>query len=258
MSLVRRFLLFFFLKMSIKNTMRKIHFLSLALLCLFNLYAFSQTQELDTYDYNNLVTSIKGVSSPYISGDYIVFTAQYNSRFVGIAFDFENYKTIHPFYLHKTINYEGDITSSWYFYILEKPKNIQKISYRLVMDGLWTVDPYNPNSYYNRSDNTYLSYIDIPYRDDSITKKVDETLTRFVCIEEPGQKIRLGGTFTNWDSWIYEMQELEPGKYELFLPLPSGTYYYSYYKGITAFTDKTNPAKGYSSDGRVVSCITID
>ena len=51
----------------------------------------------------------------------------------------------------------------------------------------------------------------------------------FVYKGKAGQHIRLGGSFTNWDSWIYELTETSPGLYELELPLPAGKYYYSYY-----------------------------
>ncbi|MCR5725519.1 MAG: isoamylase [Treponema sp.] len=211
----------------------------------------------DTYEYDTLIASIKGVSAPYISGDFIVFTAKRNSRYVGIAFDFEGYKKIHTFQLHKTISYEGDITDSWFFYVLEKPKKLAKISYRLIIDGLWTTDPTNPNKTYNVNDAIELSYVDLPVLEDYMTEVVPEGFTRFICHAPTGQKVRLAGTFTNWDSWIYEMTEVQQGKYMIDLPLPAGTYYYAYYTGMTAFSDGTNPTKGYSSDGKIVSCITV-
>ena len=67
------------------------------------LFAKDEKPQADTYDYDLTVTSIKGVSAPYISGNYIVFTAENTCRSVGIAVDFENYKTIHQFHLHKIL-----------------------------------------------------------------------------------------------------------------------------------------------------------
>lgn len=212
----------------------------------------------DTYAYDMTVTAITGVKAPYISGNYIVFTAPNNCRSVGIAVDFENYKTIHQFHLHKTYDSEGEVTDSWFFYLLEKPRKTESISYRLIIDGLWTTDPMNSKTVYDYENGLLLSNLEIPPETQVFTENYKTGLTHFVCLAESGQKIRLGGTFTNWDSWIYEMKETRQGVYELDLPLPSGTYYYSYYKGITAFVDETNPVRGYSSDGRVVSCITVD
>ncbi|MBQ8679993.1 MAG: isoamylase [Treponema sp.] len=211
----------------------------------------------DTYEYDLTLTEISGIREPYISNNYVVFTAPITSNSIGIAFDFEEFRKIHYFKIKKNYGYEGDITSSYYFYILEIPKKLPRISYRLVIDGLWTVDPRNPNVTYNEIENYSLSYIDLPPVEFEITEKLDNGMTHFVCHAESGQKIRLGGTFTNWDSWVYEMKETVPGKYEINIPLHPGTYYYSYYSGITSFLDETNPSRGYSTDGRIVSCITI-
>ena len=211
----------------------------------------------DTYEYDTLVSSINGVSAPYVSGDFIVFTAKRDSRYVGIAFDFEGYKKIHTFQLHKTVSYEGDVTDSWFFYVLEKPKKLPQISYRLIIDGLWTTDPLNPVKTYSASDGIMVSQIALPVQEDVMTETVPEGFTRFICYAPTGQRVRLAGTFTNWDSWIYEMTEVQMGKYMIDLPLPAGTYYYAYYTGMTSFIDGTNPEKGYSNDGKIVSCLVV-
>ena len=215
-------------------------------------------QEPDTYEYNLLVSAIKGVSSPYVSGDYVVFTAKKNSASVGIAFDFENFKTIHPYFLHKTFDIEGEEVASWFFFVLEKPKGIESISYRLIIDGLWSTDPENPEIRYDKESRLNFSFLKLPKEDDAYTKTLSNGFTQFVCLAPTGQKIRLGGSFTNWDSWIYEMSEVSPGRYEITLPLPPGIYYYAYYTGMTAFVDETNHERGYSADGKVVSCIKVE
>ncbi|MCR4822198.1 MAG: isoamylase [Treponema sp.] len=212
----------------------------------------------DTYEYDLAVTDISGIKAPYISNNYVVFTAPVTSNSIGIAFDFEEFRKIHYFQLRKNYGYEGDVTSTYYFHIMEIPKKTARVCYRLIIDGLWTVDPRNPNVVYNEVENYALSYVDLPPEEIEITEKLENGLTHFVCHTESGKKIRLGGTFTNWDSWIYEMKETEAGKYEIDIPLHPGTYYYSFYKGITSFLDETNPQHGYASDGRVVSCITIN
>lgn len=211
----------------------------------------------DTYEYDLTLTEISGVSAPYISNNYLVFTAPVTANSIGIAFDFEDFRTIHYFQLRKNYSYEGDVTSSYYFYITEAPKKLPRVCYRVIIDGLWATDPLNTNTLYNEQENYSLSYIDLPPAEVEISEKLENGMTHFVCHTDAGKKIRLGGTFTNWDSWIYEMKETTPGKYEIDIPLHPGTYYYSYYNGITSFLDETNPSRGYSTDGRIVSCITI-
>ena len=222
--------------------------------------AFSKEKEPlpDTYEYDLTLTDIDGVKAPYIANGYMVFTAPVTSNSIGIAFDFEEFRKIHYFQLKKNYGYEGDVTSSYYFYIAEVPKKVPRVCYRLIIDGLWTTDPRNENIIHNETENYALSYIDLPPVEFEVTEKLDNGMTHFVCHAESGKKIRLGGTFTNWDSWIYEMKETLPGKYEIDIPLHPGTYYYSYYNGISSFLDETNPLKGYSPDGKIVSCITIN
>ncbi len=218
----------------------------------------AENVQTDKYDYDQLVTSVRGVQAPIISDEYIIFTADSSARNVCITFDFENYRQLHAFSLRKTYDWEGEETGSWYFYVLRIPDKTQKISYKLIIDGLWTIDPVNPNSLYDEENGIQLSYVDIPQKDEKITECIPNGFTKFVCESEPGQKIRLGGSFTNWDSWIYEMKEVEPGKYEICLPLPAGTYYYAYFTGLKRFIDVTNPHKAYTSDGKMASLITIN
>jgi len=220
-------------------------------------FAKEKLPEQDLFEFNNLVSQMKGVNAPYLYGNYVVFTAPNESRYVGIAFDFEGYQQIHAYKLHKSYDFEGEVTDSWFFYVLEKPKDRDSISYRLVIDGLWTTDPTNNNSVYDTSTNLWLSHVNLPPIETKNTESIPEGCTRFVCFAPTGQKIRIGGTFTNWDSWIYEMVEVQRGKYQLDIPLPAGTYYYNYYRGITSFIDETNPSKGYTEDGRIASRIEV-
>lgn len=218
----------------------------------------SQDLSYDTYTYNNLIALIDKVGSPIVEGDYIIFTADSSSRHVGIAFEFENYKTIHSFQKVNTTDIDGKVVQSVYFHILEVPKSIKQVSYRLVIDGLWTVDPHNKNQIFDQKSNLMLSTVSIQRQEVPTTSTVKKNLVRFVYQGRPGQVIRLGGTFTNWDSSIYVMKESAPGLYELELSLPRGTHYYAYYDGMASFVDTTNPERAYTIDGRTASVITIN
>jgi hypothetical protein len=212
----------------------------------------------DTYEFDSIAAEINGVGKPLIKENHVIFTAeQHKRRFVGIAFDFENFRTIHPFQIRKITDVDGKVTDSWFFYILDIPKNITSISYRLIIDGLWTTDPVNDLTEYNTAMGIRLSKIMIDTKEPPATCLPDNGMVRFIYQGESGQNIRLGGSFTNWDSWIYYMTETEPGLYEIDLPLPGGTYYYTFYHGISSFIDKTNPHRAYTPDGRIASVITI-
>lgn len=243
--------------------MKKTIYLFIILLFTFvNSFIFAKkadiVQENDLYEYNNIVSMLEKVTAPTITDRYIIFTQKPESRFIGIVFDFENYKTIHRFQIHATKNLEGDTKDSLMFFILDRPKEITTIKYRLIIDGLWTSDPENPNKIYDETSGISLSYLNFEKTLPEITNIKKEDIVKFIYNGEPGKKIRLAGTFTNWDSWIYELYETKPGLYELEIPLPSGKYYYNYYLGMKSLVDKTNPNRVYTEDGRTASVITVN
>ena len=224
------------------------------------------TTEEELYNLQNLIAGIKDVQSPVVTEDYIIFTANKNARFTGIAFDFEDYSKIHTFQRLITRDSEFEPIDSLLFYVCKIPEKITDISYRLIIDGIWTYDPVNENKYYSYEADTYFSVVKIENQKKPKTEKLLplETTpsltghTRFVYNGKPGQKIRLGGTFTNWDSFIYELEETSPGFYEITLALPKGSYFYAYYKGTTSFVDETNPDKAYTPDGRIASVLHVN
>ncbi|WP_256729200.1 glycogen-binding domain-containing protein [Treponema parvum] len=222
---------------------------------------FLSAQEFDnthTAITDELLSKITGVNRPQIINDCIVFTAPHTAHSVGIAFDFENFKKIHAFKLRTFTDIDGKPVDSWFFYILDIPKNAPSVSYRLIIDGLWTIDPLNPDSEYNLETGIRLSKVNIDRTSPPATETSKNNAVRFIYRGESGQKIRLGGSFTNWDSWIYTMNEIEPGLYALDLHLPEGTYYYSFYSGLKTIIDKTNPERAYTVDGRVASVLRVE
>ena len=228
-------------------------FVVLAAMTLCCLYA----QEDDRYTLDNIRTGIKSAGEPYIKDKYIVFTAEDNHRFTGIAFDFEDYRTIHAFEKLVSYDYDNNPQGTVLFYIIPVPKNSTGISYRMIFDGLWTTDPLNPVKQFSFESGTYVSKFSYANITPTVTEKKNDKVT-FIHNSDPGRIVRLSGTFTNWDSFIYYMNEISPGHYELELPLPAGTYYYCFYEGLSPILDTTNPAKVYTPEGRIASVITVD
>lgn len=242
--------------------MRKNRFLLLSFICFaFMSYITAQTYQealpIDDADYAELASTISQVRAPYLKGDYVVFTQENTARFIGIAFDFENYRTIHPFQLRNMRNELNEVDDSFYFYILKLPKTVQAVNYRIVIDGLWTTDPQNVSKVYSEEIGLTLSHLNVSRTIPLVTEKKAEGYVRFVYTGPSGQKVRLGGSFTNWDSWIYEMREVSPGIYQCDLPLPPGQYEYAYYTGIKSFPDKTNPERCYTLEGKEASLLIV-
>lgn len=211
-----------------------------------------QNYELDT-----LLHDIGEPKGPVITDDYIIFTCDSKYRYAGIAFDFENYTEVHPFQV-LTHTDENDVkTRKFLFYVYKRQHKFTTVKYRLILDGLWTTDPLNPVQEYDDSVNLCFSVIDDPESVRIYTAETSDDSVHFIYKGEPHQTVHLAGTFTNWDPWIYELQETKPGLYELKLPLTTGEYYYNYYIGLTPVLDNTNPNKIYTNDGRSASVICV-
>ena len=240
--------------------MKKNKFLTiLAVFCLWSgmLFAAPEVNYQD-FELDSLLHNIDQPGEPLLTDDYIIFTADVNHRFVGIAFDYENYQVIHPFQLLTNTDENGKVTKKHMFYCYKRQHKFNTLRYRLIIDGLWTIDPLNSNKYYDESVNLYFSVVEAPGSVEFFTQKAEDDSVHFIYKGKEGLNLRLAGTFTNWDPWIYELVETSPGLYELDLPLTSGTYYYSYYVGLTPILDNTNPNKAYSVDGRSVNYIVVD
>ena len=103
----------------------------------------------------------------------------------------------------------------------------------------------------------YLSHLDASRTVPAVTEKVNSNTVRFTYRGAKGQQVRLGGSFTNWDSWIYTLTETSPGVYEIDIPLAPGKYEYAFYTGIQSTPDPSNPERVYTADGRIASLLIV-
>lgn len=216
-----------------------------------------ESANANPYLYDKIIREIRNPQAPVVTDDYIVFSADPSHRFVGVAFDFENYQTIHPFQLLKTQDMDNKVKNTVLFYCYERKHQVSSIKYRLVIDGLWTTDPENPEKEYDENVHLYFSKVSGLGEIATYTKQSDSSYTHFIYKGESGLDLKLAGNFTNWDPWIYTMNETKPGFYELDLPLPDGKYYYSYFVGLVPVLDNTNPNKVYTDDGRTANVIVV-
>lgn len=212
---------------------------------------------IDAHTYGELVETIARADSPLITGKYIIFTAEGSARHAGIAFEHENFQSIHAFQrLYRSEDTETK--KSILFYIMRIPEEMRELRYRLAINGLWSTDPLNPDEIFDYSAGMSLSILKIPFQKEYKTAVENNGRTRFIYQGETGKKIYLAGTFNNWDPFMYTLEEVIPGRYELFLPLPSGTWYYAYFKDGKQIPDTTNREHVYTADGRTASVITVE
>lgn len=215
-----------------------------------------------SFEYREVAQKLKKPTEPFEKDGLIVFSAEEGPHYVGIAFDFENFQKIHPFQKRIILDENDERSRTWYFYILEEYPQTDKILYRLIIDGLWTTDPMNPKQHYDAATGIRLSQVDITReyaKETTISKNTNGGSTvHFVYKGKSGQTVRLAGTFSKWDSWIYQLKETSRGFYELTLPLTKGTHYYVYYIGTKAFPDITNHERAIKDNGDPVSKLVIN
>ncbi|MGP1491240.1 MAG: glycogen-binding domain-containing protein [Treponema sp.] len=226
------------------------------LLCIL-ITAHTAEQEIDPYTYGDLVETIARADAPLITGKYIIFTAAGSARHAGIAFEHENFQSIHAFQRLYRSDEAADSKRSILFYIMQIPEEMRELRYRLVINGLWSTDPLNPEEIFDYSAGMSLSILKIPYQKEYKTAVENNGRTRFVYQGESGKRIYLAGTFNNWDPFMYTLEEVMPGRYELYLPLPNGVWYYAYFKDGKQIPDTTNRQHVYMTDGRTASVISV-
>jgi hypothetical protein len=136
---------------------------ALALLCVVAASAFAQTELVDR------LLTIREPSAPVVVGNHVIFTADSSLRRVGVAFANESFYNVYWFSpLNHWVSLDAlpdtYIDSGIQFYVYQVPENISEVAYRLVVNGLWTVDPANPLTDHDPVSGLKLSIISIPTR----------------------------------------------------------------------------------------------
>ncbi|MEL3907738.1 MAG: glycogen-binding domain-containing protein [Treponemataceae bacterium] len=223
--------------------------------CVLLFLFLTNLNSIDDFAYKKLVAGIVKAGPPEIRNGCLIFTQDQKFRHAGIAFEFEDYKTVHNFTRVPT-NREGK-SDDVLFFILEIPENISEIKYRVSLDGLWTKDPQNENCFFDYTLGVTVSTVKVPFAHTKKTKILENGFVQFYFEGEPNESVRLAGTFNNWDPFMYEMQEVRPGEYFLTLPLLSGKWQYAFFVGTTQFKDPTNSKTVFSKEGKQASVIVV-
>lgn len=237
--------------------LRKFLLISIFFSCLTSVIYSAEEVNYQPFELDKLLHEISEPGEPKITDEYIIFTADKKYANVGIAFSHENYKKVHSFSVFSRNNEDNIKSRQFLFYCYKREHKLTELNYRLVIDGIWTSDPLNSNTYYDDNMNLYFSKVEDARSIIVRTAPINSEYVRFIYKGQSNLKLYLSGTFTSWDPWIYQMKETQPGLYEFELPLPSGKYYYNYYEGLKPLTDNTNLDKVYTADGRTFSVLVV-
>jgi hypothetical protein len=225
----------------------------LLLICGLSLLALVRLPGIEGTRQHIKIVETTEASAPEIIEDAIFFSCKPREavRYVGIAFAHEEFREVHLF----SRNEHGVL-----FYFYPFPEELRSLDYRLVIDGLWTVDPRNPLKI--RGDaGLVFSRFELPaearrpvlksplIRKDGQVEFAIETL--------PGREVHLSGSFNGWDPYMYRLSEVRPGLYSLVLRLLPGTYFYIFHAEGRKYLDPLNPNRGQDSEGYEISVLSV-
>jgi len=202
------------------------------------------------------VSKLRESKSPMFIDNKILFTyfnGKDYTRRVAIAFEADNYKNIYP------------LTKNEYnvfFITREIPKTTDYINYRLIVDGVWTNDPVNVNSFLS-PERFKVSKIVIPniFKEQISSPLIENNRNvKFIYKSETNKNVYLSGNFNNWDPFMFRMkEEIEnPGTYSISLRMSEGNHYYKFVANGVSLQDPNNPDKAYDNRGNAVSMIMVD
>jgi hypothetical protein len=225
-------------------------------------------ESVDSHQVFDRLLSFSEPGAPEIVDNLIIFTASSSLRRVGVAFADEGFAKVHWFrqLLISRDPMEIPLTeknpspyknSGIIFYVHQIPEGVSEIEYRLIINGLWTTDPANPNS---RRDNSGLSrsVISIPQKETIPNPlKGPPGSLNFVFKGPPGETVSVAGNFNGWDPFMYQLREGPAGNYSINIPLPPGKYQYVFFHKGQRYLDPYNANRIYAKDGKAASEIVI-
>ncbi len=198
------------------------------------------------------MATISRSAPPTLRHRTVLFTYQHPShpRYVGIAFDFENFQKIHPYKRN---------AHNIFVFPFEVPEGMSELIYRIVVDGLWMPDPTNPDHTVDHKGNVLSRFaFKLPEKMILASPVVKEDRTVLFNLRyTKGTRVFVTGNFTNWEPFMVEMEEVSPGLYALSRPFAPGDYEYCFIAGGARMIDPLNPYIGTDPHGYLASRFTV-
>lgn len=201
-----------------------------------------------------VLASMKKAEPPRVVGGELVLSVSGPYRSVAAAFAHEGFAILHPY----ERNRQG-------VFVLAYPVPLKwsaNLEYRVIIDGVWSVDPMAAETRLDLDSGVELSVACVPYLSDfhlGLYKILGEDgkTARFLFRGGKGESVTVCGDFDNWDPFMLEMTETSPGVYELETPLSPGKHYYNFIYRGEALTDPLNPDKAARRERGEVSVLTV-
>ena len=167
-------------------------------------------------------------------------------RLVGARFAYEQYRVFHVYFRNE---------NNVFLLLLDVPEEVAQLRYRIVVDGLWMSDPFNPET---ESDSLGRSFSIFDLRDRPPPEEVSpqihpEGTVTFFFHTLSDRAVSVAGDFNNWDPFWNRLKETEPGSYSVTVRMPAGRHYYYYLVNGQRVLDPLNQATARDYEGYRVS-----
>jgi hypothetical protein len=135
------------------------------------------------------------------------------------------------------------------------PQDLAELNYRIVMDGLWMSDPFNPHQ---RQDVTGMGFSrltldNLPSSPLENPRPLPDGRFKFTLRLQPGQSVAIMGDFNRWDPYTHPLHEESPGQYTITLRVLPGRRVYTYLINGRRFLDPYNIETAVDYEGYQVS-----
>jgi hypothetical protein len=227
--------------------------------------------DLESPEFYDLLLSLPDTEGPQVFQDAVIFTSPSLHRRAGVALAAEGFATVH--WMRKLLISQDPLEapapgkkapdpykdSGLLFYVYEPPEGLTEIEYRLVLDGLWTIDPANPLNRRDRASGITNSLVILPpARKEPVLHENPRGILNFSFKGPPGETVTVAGSFNYWDPFMYELREYPEGVYTLGLALPPGTYQYLFFHRGERYLDPYNSRRAYTREGEAASEVVIE
>jgi hypothetical protein len=167
-------------------------------------------------------------------------------RIVGASFAHERFQVFHPYVRN---------ANGIFLLLLDVPQEVDTLTYRITVDGLWTPDPANPERIEDET-GVIFSTFSLAGRPPgpllSPDVRTDGRVT-FRFRARTGLFVSLIGEFNRWDPFWEPMPESAPGLYQVTVRLPPGPHYYVFSVNGERVPDPLNVEMAEDSEGFRVS-----
>jgi hypothetical protein len=199
------------------------------------------------------IRTIRTMQAPRLVGDTLILSYRSRDpvRFVGVRFKHEQWAVLHAY----SVNEHGVFVLDY-----PLPAGLDRLSYRMVVDGLWMADPSNPVVETDgQGDQVSVYRVETEPERSVVNPEISAGWATFVYRGKPGSRVSLVGDFNAWDPFApgYLMTEIRPGEFTATIEVRPGRHYYAYFAGGRKVLDEANSETSVDRDGRRVNSFAV-